>query len=336
MMKKLLPLALILFMFLFFASLNSALAQITLPTGSLPTTVQASVGEFYLSLAGYIAPNASIVLTVDGVFARATVADRGGNFYITDTLIKRGATKICLDAIDFKRIGESLACFNIPPVKSSLNIKEIFLPPTLGISRTEIAEGSNYTVFGYSMPGDLVTLYLSNGKTSATTSLNFSLIQPAFALSSAQMISAGSAGATSINPYDTQIITNKAFVGGNKLTVNADQSGYYAITVKDVRAGIYSMYAKAELNHKQSLDPVNKLKLKSLTWWEQFIAFIRDLWDKFLKFLKDLALGPLWLIIPILILIIILLVKLLPGRFGFLRNPFGKKKPLHHKWWMGY
>jgi hypothetical protein len=334
--KSLLLKALIVCVLLVFCSAQTAHAQKIQPKGSLKTTIQATVGEFYLTLAGYIAPNASIVLTVDEVFARATVADRSGNFYITDTLIKRGTTKICLDAIDFKRIGESLACFNIPPVESSITIKEIFLPPTLGISRTEIAEGSNFTVFGYSMPGDLVTLYLSNGKTSATTSLNLSLIQPAFALSSAQMIAAGSTGATSINPYDTQIITNKAFVDGSKLTANADQTGYYAITIKDVRAGIYSMYAKAELNHKQSLDPVNKLKLKSLTWWEQLIAFIRDLWDKFLKFLKDLALGPLWLVIPILISIIILLVKLAPGKFGFLRNPLKKKKPLHHKWWMGY
>jgi hypothetical protein len=96
------------------------------------------------------------------------------------------------------------------------------------------------------------------------------------------------------------------------------------------------LYARAELKQKESLMPTKQLQLKSLSWWDQFIAFLKDLWDKFLKFLRDLALGPLWLIIPILISIIILLVKLMPGRFGFLRNPLRKKHPLHHKWWMGY
>ena len=285
MMKKLLSLFFSLVVFLSFASLNSSLAQKTLPRGSLPTTVQASVGEFDLTLTGYITPNASIVLTIDGVFARATVADQNGNFYITDTLIKRGASKICLDAIDFKRIGESVTCFNIPPAQGSVTMKDIFLPPTLGLSRNQVAEGACVKSYGYSMPGALVTLYLSNGK---------------------------------------------------MLTTYADKTGYYEFTVSGLKAGNYSLYARAHFDHKQSLKPTTSLKLKSLSWWDQFIAFIKSLWDKFLKFLKDIALGPLWLIIPILILIIILLVKLLPGRFGLLRNPLRKRKPLHHKWWMGY
>jgi len=269
-----------------FGSVQSVHAQITLPKASLKITVQAAVGEFYFNfLNGQIAPNASIVLTIDGVFARATVADQNGYFSITNVLIKRGASRICLDAVDFRRIGESITCFNIPPAQASVTMKNVFLPPTLGLSRNQIAEGASVKAYGYSMPGALVTLYLSNGKV---------------------------------------------------LTTYADKTGYYEFTVAGLKAGSYSLYARAEFKHKQSLEPTTKLKLRSLSWWEQFIAFIKDLWNKLLKFIRDLALGPLWLIIPILILIIILLVKLLPGRFGFLDNPFSKKKPLHHKWWMGY
>jgi hypothetical protein len=284
-MRKILLLSLS-FVILCFVFAGSGFAQtINLSPGNLKTIVNATVGEFYLNLSGYIAPNASIILTLDGVFARATVADQNGNFSISEVLLKRGTTKICLDAIDFKRIGESLACFDIPPVQSSITMKDLFLPPTLGLSRNEVAEGSSVKAFGYSMPGALVTLYLSNGKV---------------------------------------------------LTTYADQTGYYEITISGLKAGDYSMYTRAEFNHKQSLKPVNSLKLKSLSWWDQFIAFLKDLWNKFLKFLKDLALGPLWLVIPILISIIILLIKLAPGRFSFLRNPLRKKRPLHHKWWMGY
>ena len=163
-------------------------------------------------------------------------------------------------------------------------MKDIFLPPTLGLSRTEIAEGGSVMGFGYSMPGALVTLYLSNGK---------------------------------------------------KLTAYANQEGYYQFTIGGLKAGSYNLYARAEFKYKQSLEPTKKLQLKSLSGWEQFVAFLKDLWNKFLKFLKNIALGPLWFAIPILILIIILLVKLWPGRFS-LKNLLGKKRPLHHKWWMGY
>jgi hypothetical protein len=261
--------------------LPASLAQA--PLGALKTNVQASVGEFYLNLSGYIAPFASIVLSSDGIFIKATVADKNGNFSISQILIKKGFSHFCLDAVDFKRIGESQACLNIPPAQGSVTMKDIFLPPTLGLSRTEIAEGASATAFGYSMPGALVTLYLSNGQ---------------------------------------------------RPTTYADQEGYYQFTIKGLKAGTYDLYTRAEFKDKQSLEPTKKLQLKSLSWWEQFIVFLKDLWNKLLKFLKDLSLGPLWLIIPILILIIILLVKLWPRRFSF-RNPL-EKRLLHHSWWMGY
>lgn len=286
MMRKLLPLILAAVIFLNFVFSYPAFSQIPdLLPGSLKTNVEASVGDFYLYLFGYVAPYASIVLTTDGVFLRSTVADAKGNFSFQGVLVNKGLSKLCFDAIDFARLGESLTCINIPPVFKSTTIRDIFLPPTLGLSRSEVAEGASVTAYGYSMPGALVTLYLSNGKT---------------------------------------------------LTTYADKTGYYSFIINNLKAGTYNLYTKAQLNHKESLKPSKTVQLKSLSWWEQFIAFVRDLWNKFLKFLKDLALGPLWLVIPILISIIILLVKLMPGRFGFLRSPLRKKHPLHHKWWMGY
>ena len=45
---------------------------------------------------------------------------------------------------------------------------DIFLPPTLGLSRTEIGENSEALAFGYTMPGAKVTLHLSNGQTLTT------------------------------------------------------------------------------------------------------------------------------------------------------------------------
>ena len=126
--------------------------------------IQGTVGSAYLNVSGYISPFASVVLTSDGVFYRATVADKYGNFSISQILIKEGFSHFCLEAIDIKRIGESYTCFNFPPAKGSVDMKDIFLPPTLGLSRTEIGEGGSVIAAGYTMPWAKVSLHLNNGK----------------------------------------------------------------------------------------------------------------------------------------------------------------------------
>ena len=159
MMKKFLPVFLIL-VIVITISASRVLAQVKISSSSA-VQVQASVGQFYLSLWGYASPFASISLTFDGVFMRATVADEKGNFIISQVLIKAGFTNFCLDAIDFKRLGESYTCFSIPPATNSVTMKDIFLPPTLGLSRTTINVGGKATAFGYTMPGAKVTLHLN-------------------------------------------------------------------------------------------------------------------------------------------------------------------------------
>lgn len=261
--------------------------------GSLKTSVIATLGDFYLSLSGYISPFASIVLTSDGIFIRATVADQYGNFSISQILIKRGFSHFCLDAIDFRRIGESFTCFSIPPAQGSVIIKDIFLPPTLGLSRTEIAEGSEAVAFGYTMPGAIVTLNID----------------------------------------------------GKKLTTTADKTGYYEFHLKGLKAGTYTLFATANYKSKDSLSPSKKLQLKSLSWWEQFIAFLKEIWKKILQFFISSPLGLLWLVIPVIIPIIILVFKIWPGAFAFIYKNravefffdlFGRGKKLHHAWFMGY
>lgn len=161
-MKKILSIVFI-FCFIFYFGIYSVKA-IAFRNLSYNVTISASVGDYYLNLSGYIAPYASIVLTSNGTFIRATVADENGNFSISQVLIRKGFSTFCLQAIDFKRIGESYTCFNINPATGSITMSDIFLPPTLGLSRTEIAAGGTVQVFGYSMPNALVTLFLNNGK----------------------------------------------------------------------------------------------------------------------------------------------------------------------------
>jgi len=146
---------------------NSAQAlSKTTPTNLVK--VSGRIGQFQLNVSGYISPYASIVMTSDGIFLRATVADRYGMFSFIDILIKKGFSHFCLDAIDFKRLGESYTCFNFNPANGDITMTNVFLPPTLGLSRAEIAENGEVTAFGYTMPGATVTLHLSNGQTLTT------------------------------------------------------------------------------------------------------------------------------------------------------------------------
>ncbi len=281
----------VLAVYVFFSTFNCN-AQVTLPKASHNTNVSAKVGQYYLNLSGWISPYASVVLTSDGIFLRSTVADSNGNFYITGVLIKAGFSNFCLEAIDFKRLGESYTCFNVPPATEDVNFKDIFLPPTLGLSRSEMGDNEEAIAFGYTMPGAKVKLYLSNGQIIETT---------------------------------------------------ANNEGYYEFKLKNLKSGKYELYAKAEYQNKESLKPTKTLKLTSLSWWEMFLAFIRDIWKEIVKFVTSIGLGPLWIALPIIILIIILILKLWPEKFTFIYDskllaflPRRKKKKLHHSWFMGY
>jgi hypothetical protein len=133
---------------------------------------------------------------------------------------------------------------------------------------------------------------------------------------------------------------------GQKLQTYADQTGYYEFTIKGLKAGKYNLYARAEYKNKQSLKPTKTLELRALSLWEQFIEFLKDLWEKILKFLRDLSLGPLWLVVPLLIIITTLILRIWPEKFTFIYQSrliifftdlFRKPKHhLHHDWFVGY
>lgn len=291
-MKTCLKALFVLILFILFNT-RSAFA-ITFPPGHANVNVSASVGQFYISLSGFIAPYASVVLTSDGNIIRSTVADSKGNFYLSQILVKQGFDHFCLDAVDVKRLGQSEACFKISPVTGDYTKNNIFLPPTIGLFRTQINAGSNAIIWGYSMPGAVVTVHSSDGQT---------------------------------------------------YTATAGKDGFYQITAYIAKAGTYDMYADATYQAQKSEKPTNKVTLLALTFGQQVNKKISNWWQNLLTFLFNLPLGPLWLAIPILILIYILYRKLKglplvpsfghPGEGGhaFAFDYLFKPRKLHH-WWM--
>ena len=250
--------------------------------------VSGTVGEFQLNLYGWMSPYASIILTSNGVFMGSTVADKSGDWSFINIYIKRGFSGFCLTAIDFYRLGESETCLKIPPAQETVTMRDIFLPPTLGLSRNEVPAGGKVLAFGYSMPNAKVTLHLSNGQV---------------------------------------------------LQTMADSKGYYVFELDKIPAGKYQLFATAHYQQKDSLKPSKTVELIALSWWEQFLAWLRWLWSIIRQFFTSIGLGPLWIGLPLLLLITLLILKLWPEKFTFIYEsrllaflPRPEKK-LHH-WWM--
>lgn len=128
------------------------------------TEVSAKVGDFYLNLSGLASPFASVVLSdSSGNFMASTVADSQGFFSINNILIKKGFSGFCLLAVDFKKISDSYTCINIPPAKSNVTKNNIFLPPSLGLSKSQVGFGEDFSAFGYTMPNAQVNLDFGKG-----------------------------------------------------------------------------------------------------------------------------------------------------------------------------
>lgn len=148
--------------FSFFIKPQPAYSQTLFPqqAQSAPVNVQATIGRYYLSITGYQSPYASIVMTtLSGLFLRSTTADSNGYFTITDVLINDTFPGFCLTAVDFKRLGESETCVRFDEIVSdNKRYADLFLPPTIGLSKELINAGENALIQGYTMPGALVYL----------------------------------------------------------------------------------------------------------------------------------------------------------------------------------
>ncbi len=150
--------------YLLFAVPSDAQAPIFYPGGA-PVDVKARVGEFIVNISGLASPNASIVLSSNGQFLQSGTADTGGYFSFQNVPVRAGISGFCLQAVDFKRIGESEGCLNFEPITTSRDFKDIFLPPTIGLFRKQINAGEEALIFGYSMPKAAVDIKVRDRET---------------------------------------------------------------------------------------------------------------------------------------------------------------------------
>lgn len=120
--------------------------------------ITAKVSGTDLTVSGYIAPYASLALSVNGNIYRGGVADANGYFFLENIIIPQAAVWYCIDAVDVKRLGESYSCFALEPNHQKIIVKDLFLPPTIGVNHKEVHEGSDLLIYGYSRPQAQITL----------------------------------------------------------------------------------------------------------------------------------------------------------------------------------
>lgn len=151
-----LVLGVIVFSFFFVRPISAQTA-----TKSGTTNITVTVAGYQLSVSGFIAPFASISLIINNNVITSTTADAQGNFFFTGVLIPKTSSMVCFDVVDYKNIGQSQACIGIVPVNGVVSKTHIFLPPTLGVQRTNVNVGSSALAFGYGMPGATITVHIS-------------------------------------------------------------------------------------------------------------------------------------------------------------------------------
>ena len=163
MVKRILFLLILCVLILAFTNKATVVYSANTPV-SKGAVVNATVGGFYLSITGYQSPYASILITTqNGQFISSTTADSKGYFTISNVLINEAISEICLQAVDFKRLGESYSCINLSSeVTNALVYKDIFLPPTIGLSKKIINAGQNAIIYGYTMPNGTVYLTIED------------------------------------------------------------------------------------------------------------------------------------------------------------------------------
>lgn len=98
-------------------------------------------------------PKSFITLLKDAQIAATVIAGSDANFNINLSSLSSGNYIFSLYGEDYKGKRSSLLTFPVS-VSSNLitNINNIFIPPTIGIDKSEVRRGGNITIFGQSVP----------------------------------------------------------------------------------------------------------------------------------------------------------------------------------------
>ena len=121
---------------------------------NLPTTVNFS---------GFSSPFARIHIVQNGKTIATTLADSNAHFEFS---LSGLVNNVYLFSIYSEDSNDRKSSFLSLPIyiktSATINIDNIYLPPTIDISKTEVKRGNSIYIFGKSIPNSLVTISLNN------------------------------------------------------------------------------------------------------------------------------------------------------------------------------
>lgn len=242
--------------------------------------VSATVGENFLTLAGWTSPAALVSLTNSlGSLSTQTLADSTGFFLFKFIFLPNKIGELSLMAQDTNGLASTPLFLPEPPSNQDVFIENVLLPPTLSLAKGEILPNETAFAAGKAFPSSKVLVYLySDPKTSLWAKIRELIIKA---------VSAKTA------PI---------------LEVESDNGGDFefnlpSIEPADLKIFVASIYKKPEFSPQNYSPKSFTLSFKTLSFWELIANFLLSILTKIYLLVKKIAEDPtkiIWLEIPIL------------------------------------
>lgn len=151
------------------------------PTYAESLTVSASIGT-NLTLQGYTSPNSLVVFLENGTSIGTTTSDSDGSFTKNFNNQDPGIHTIYLYSTDSTGANSATVSFQVLLIDyQTITVSNIYLPPTITLSKTSYSQDDIITISGYSKPSSLVKVEFTGtqGKTAnvSTNSVGYYLYE---------------------------------------------------------------------------------------------------------------------------------------------------------------
>ena len=155
-----------------------AIRQVGSPAvGSIPNNQNASKGNIpsanqtEVVLRGKAYPNSTISILLDGQALGTVQADSNADFLYTNTNVTPGTATFSFSAVDSVGTPSLMYSVVFEVVQGAITtVANIFLPPSINVSATQIAPGGLLTISGQSVPFANVTTQIDDQASSTLTS----------------------------------------------------------------------------------------------------------------------------------------------------------------------
>jgi hypothetical protein len=128
-------------------------------------TVSVGVGDTVLVITGATSPSAFVTFKDGGSIIGTTTADGAGNFTQSFNAMVPGIHSISIYALDTENRLTDTVTTSVNLIDHSTTTLDVFLPPSISLSDTELIQGSSLVLRGQTYPASTVTITLDDNLT---------------------------------------------------------------------------------------------------------------------------------------------------------------------------